>query len=162
MNTPLEMITAQATIGHWWLAGGVEGIVRSGDAGESWEFTEIEGGPFPVAALACLGETALAGTIGAGVLRSTDCGRTWRTATFGLTSFEVTTIVWTSEQEVLAGTALGICRSPNEGRAWRPIEGTEGWAVDELEVDSNGMITVVTEDGRVFRSEHRSSTWSSG
>lgn len=136
--------------------GGPEGLARVD--GEVLRRGEISGGTYPIAALASLGDAALAGTLGGGVVRSEDSGRTWQPATFGLSNSEVTALARVSGETVLAGTAAGIHRSPNGGRAWRIAAGTAEVCVAALAAVDRRAVAV-GEDGNVLCSGDAGTTW---
>ncbi len=153
----LSTVLALAHTGEWLIAGGIPGIARSKDGGQSWEMASLPS-PTMINALLVVRETGsdpiiLAASMESGILRSDDGGMTWTDANFGLADLGVTSLA-AFKGAVYAGSRDGIYRSPNQGRAWKLVK--ELWDVAELQViddqlvaayEDNGCEAVSTEDG---------------
>ena len=159
---PLTAVAALTYADGWLLAGGAEGIARSGDGGLTWQLGKTESATQLTAIVAsprfAKDGTALAATLGDGILRTTNAGRTWELANFGLEDFEVTALAWETGDIVLVGTASGLYRSPNAGRAWRVISGG-GLPVAALAFLPNGAVMAALEEDGLLRATDGGIRW---
>ncbi len=157
-------VTSMAASDEWLFVGGMAGIARSHDGGETWDFAPDVSGRLPISAMVTSPNfaqdyTVLAATLGRGVLRSDDGGRSWDTANFGLQDMEVTSLTWLSNGAVLASTAHGIYRSSNEGRAWRVATGAEMVAVAAMVELPDRRVLAALEEGGLLMSKPGGAHW---
>jgi photosystem II stability/assembly factor-like uncharacterized protein len=163
----LSAVTALACApGGPLLAGGPEGLLRSGDGGLSWRRATLREGGAHITAITLSPQfahdgVALAATLADGVLRSADGGQTWEQASFGLSGLDVLGLAWLGQELVLAATVDGIYRSPNAGRAWRVCPDSAGLAVAALAALPAGLALAALEDGGLLRSADGGQTWES-
>lgn len=113
-SLPLRSLTSLAWADdRLLLAGGIGGIARSTDRGQSWRQAALEESFASITAFAVSPRfsrelTILAATVNSGIVRSDDGGEKWFTANFGLQTFEINALLWNEDECVLAGTADGI------------------------------------------------------
>ena len=74
-----------------------------------------------VLALASIGSTVFAGTLGGGMFRSTDAGATWTADDSGLTVLNINALVAVGTN-VFAGTDIGVVRSTDTGKSWARVD----------------------------------------
>ncbi len=114
------------------LAGGIGGVLRSLDGGQTWSVFEAPAPPPVFSSLAfspwfAADGLAFAGTLEDGVFRTEDRGRTWAAWNFGLLDLAVLDIAATppgsgnlrADNTLFVATETGVFRSTNGGRAWR-------------------------------------------
>lgn len=158
----LSSITALLRVGNWLIAGGTDGIARSGDGGVTWQPCPVKGGAPTIAAIVASpkyekDKTLLAASINMGTLRSDDEGQTWEVSAFALESYEVLALLWTKDGALIAGTTNGLYRSPNAGRAWRLSEHCA--PVTALTQLPNGALLAALETGELMVSTDKGDTW---
>jgi photosystem II stability/assembly factor-like uncharacterized protein len=165
---PLPTSSAAVSIVHetTYVFAGVEGkILRSLNAGESWEAADL-GSPAPqVAALAVSPDfardgTLLAATVQDGIFRTTDRGVSWTGWNFGLFDPNINALQFRDSQDIFAGTQSGIFHSINSGRSWRDLD----FPVDSapvlcLAVNRDGIIYAGTETEGLHVSCDEGKTW---
>ncbi len=137
------------------------GLIRSGDAGRTWESVS-ELGKADFHAIELSGDTIATALFGQSVaLASTDEGRTWatRAAPQPLVALEVDP---RDDQRWIGSTERGIFASEDGGQSWRERDPTPNvrfaWADSgELyRIDPGGPVKVSTDGGRTW--EDRGST----
>lgn len=153
---------------------GVHGaVLRSADAGNSWNVAMLPSPPPVVSALEVSPDyvrdgTVLAGTLEDGVFRSADRGGSWSPWNFGLLDLCVLSMAispdFAADETVYAGTESGIFRSTNGGRAWREVSFPDELApVLSLAVSpryaDDGVLFAGTESRGLLRSMDRGHTW---
>jgi photosystem II stability/assembly factor-like uncharacterized protein len=149
-------VTAVATDGGTTVFAGTNGaVLRSDDAGASWEIAGLSSPPPNVAALALSpnyreDDLIAAGTAEDGVFVSADRGVTWIPWNFGLVDLHVYALAispdFSADRTIFAGTESGIFRSPNSGRAWREV----AFPMDAAPVLSLGMAPAYAADGLMY------------
>lgn len=161
---PLLSLTALTWADDLLLAGGVGGLARSTDRGQTWQLAALAENFATVTAFAvspqfARDQTILAATVEHGILRSEDGGQKWLAAGFGLPTFEVNALLWLTDEVVLAGTAEGLARSINGGRAWRPMRETEDLVVVALAALPDGTLLAALEEGSLLGSSRDGTRW---
>jgi photosystem II stability/assembly factor-like uncharacterized protein len=101
-------------------------ILRSLDAGQTWQVAALDTPAPLVTALVASPDfaqdgTLLAATVQDGIFRSTDRGVNWTGWNFGLFDPNINALVFVDGQTILSGTQSGIFRSSNGGRSWRDL-----------------------------------------
>jgi photosystem II stability/assembly factor-like uncharacterized protein len=157
-------VSALCFTGSWLIAGGIEGITRSGDGGQTWQPIQVQGKLQPVTAIVASPTfdrepILLASTLGSGILRSEDAGTQWRPSNFGLQNGEVSALAWRADGAVLAATGNGIYLSNNEGRAWRATHGSDGKSFSSIVFLTNGRAVASLDDGGLLISNDSGATW---
>jgi photosystem II stability/assembly factor-like uncharacterized protein len=144
-----------------WLAATERGLLRTVDAGRSWEEQRL-GLARAVTALLALDQAVVAATP-LGLYGSTDSGRTWAFLSPGPPDIRVGRLVASKAPVVLfAGTPGGLFRSPDGGRSWWRCRGLRLSDITALAV-SHDAGTVLAADfvhGGVFRSDDGGEAWS--
>ena len=111
-----------------YVFAGIEGkILRSLNAGETWEVADLDSPAPQVAALAVSANfakdgTLLAATVQDGIFRSTDRGVNWTGWNFGLFDPNINALAFVDAQIIFASTQSSIFRSSNAGRSWRGLD----------------------------------------
>lgn len=172
-SRPLAAINAlcAAEDGKWFAAGLTGGLIRSWDAGRSWQFCWLDQVNEPITCLAvspryAADATLLAGTNGAGILRSSDGGKRWFLSNFGLQDFTILALAmasnWSRREYVFAGTLAGVYRSSGGGRAWK-LTGLADMAIQALATSAqfaeNGLVIAGTEAAGLYRSSDGGRSW---
>jgi photosystem II stability/assembly factor-like uncharacterized protein len=105
-------------------------VLRSGDAGQTWEVSLMPPPEPTVTALAVSPGFAqdhilFAATDGDGVFRSDDRGTSWNSWNFGLLDLHVLSLAispnFVADQTLFAGTSSGLFKSRNGGRSWAAV-----------------------------------------
>ncbi|MEO5931520.1 MAG: hypothetical protein ABIR47_16420 [Candidatus Kapaibacterium sp.] len=137
-------------------------IMRSTDGGVSWDKTYRNRETSISFSDLCEGKdgSIYFGTVD-GIHLSTDEGNTWRHILSGgnssNTSYYIHTLVADKNGLVACTADDGPKLSLNGGDSWEDIKGL-GWAVD-LAIDDNGTLYVLRNNGGLFRSVDRGTTW---
>jgi photosystem II stability/assembly factor-like uncharacterized protein len=161
---------AQAPLVFAGLSGA---LLRSADAGDSWEVGSIPAPAPIVTALVASPDFArdgrlFAGTMGDGVLIYSNAGRDWVMWNFGLLDANVLCLAvspgYAEDQTLFAGVPSGMFRSLNGGRSWREVDLPIGYeAVLCLALApsfvEDGVIYAGTERQGLLRSDDRGQTW---
>ena len=168
LAAPLPTFSAAISILNeiTYVFAGIEGkILRSLNAGKTWEVADLDTPAPQVAALAVSPNfakdgTLLAATIQDGIFRSTDRGVNWTGWNFGLFDPNINTLAFVDSQIVFAGTQSGVFRSNNAGRSWRDLD----FPIDSapvlcLAVNRNGTIHAGTEAEGLHVSCDHGKTW---
>jgi photosystem II stability/assembly factor-like uncharacterized protein len=152
------------------IAGIIGGVVRSSDAGKSWQVTTFRSPPPAVATIGISpnfehDSIVLAGTVEDGIFRSTDGGRLWKAANFGLLDLNVLALAMSpdfgQDEKVYAGTSSGMFRSANGGLAWREVDLPCGFEpVLSLAIAHNGGLLAGTETQGLLQSTDQGKNWS--
>ena len=131
------------------------GLIRSEDAGESWEIISL-GDRVDFHVLHAVHDTIYGWDASSGgVMVSADDGRTWETrSTLDLRDFVVDPA---APGTLLATTPQGVVRSGDDGRTWQPVPGAPAMAV--LAWPSDGALYGVTAEGTVQSSADGGVTW---
>lgn len=112
------------------LAGAIDGVLVSHDAGVTWSAIQLPAPPPAISTFAFspdFGEDGIvfAGTLEDGVYRSTDRGESWDAWNFGLTDLHVLDLTvspdFATDQTLFAATESGVYRSTNGGRSWNDV-----------------------------------------
>jgi hypothetical protein len=155
---PTTFVTLVAPAEAQYVFAGVEGnVLRSMDAGQSWEVAEL-GTPAPVINALVPAPTfasdglILAATMADGIARSTTRGASWSAWNFGLFDPNINALTFSpqyaADQTIYAATQSGIFRSTNGGRSWRDLDfPIEAAPVLALTSDSHGRIFAGSEQG---------------
>ncbi len=153
---------------------GVPGrVLRSTDAGKSWQPVTLSSPAPLVSALGISPDfaqdcTLWAGTLEDGIFRSDDCGQHWSPWNFGLFDLHVLCLAvspgYLVDRTLFAGTENGIYRSVNGGRAWHEVEvPADNAPVLSLALSptfsGDGTMFAGTEAHGLFRSSNRGVTW---
>jgi photosystem II stability/assembly factor-like uncharacterized protein len=160
----LPSVSSLCFAGDWLFAGGIEGITRSADGGETWQPIQVQGQIQPVTTIVASPRfdrepVLLSATLGSGILRTEDAGAHWKPSNFGLQNAEVNALAWHEDGVVLAATSNGIYRSTNEGRAWRATRGTDGLSFSGVAFLKTGRVVASIEDGGLLSSEDAGTNW---
>ncbi|HEU5102541.1 MAG TPA: hypothetical protein VFU22_26135 [Roseiflexaceae bacterium] len=153
--------------------GGLGGVLRSLDGGDSWFVGLLPTPPPLVSALAISPDFShdgmlLAATMEDGIFRSADRAASWQSCNFGLLDLHVLALAispdFANDQTIFAGTESGIFRSTNGGRAWRELAFPEECApVLSLALSpaygEDGVAFAGTEASGLFRTTDRGQTW---
>jgi photosystem II stability/assembly factor-like uncharacterized protein len=149
-----------------YVFAGIEGkILRSLNAGETWEAAHLDSPAPQVTALAVSPNfakdgTLLAATMQDGIFRSTDRGVNWTGWNFGLFDPNINALAFADSQVIFAGTQSGIFRSINSGRSWRDLDFPVDCApVLCLAVHRDGTIYAGTESKGLHVSCDEGRTW---
>jgi photosystem II stability/assembly factor-like uncharacterized protein len=140
-------------------------ILRSLDAGQTWQVAALDTPAPLVTALVASSDfakdgTLLAATVQDGIFRSTDHGVSWTGWNFGLFDPNINTLAVADSQTIFAGTQSGIFRSSNAGRSWRDLDFPIDCApVLCLAVSRNGTIYAGTETEGLYVSRDGGKTW---
>ena len=140
-------------------------ILRSLDAGQTWQVAALDTPAPLVTALVASPNfakdgTLLAATVQDGIFRSTDRGVTWTGWNFGLYDPNINALAFTDSQTIFAGTESGIFRSSNAGHSWRDLDFPIDCApVVCLAVSRDGTIYAGTELKGLQVSCDEGSTW---
>lgn len=132
------------------------GLIRSADAGETWDSVSMSGeADFHV--LHAVHGQVYGWDSGSGrVMVSSDDGRSWETrSTLDLRDFVVNP---DASERLLATTETGVIRSDDGGRTWAPVPGAPAFTV--LAWGSGDFLYGVTADGAVQHSMDGGGTWS--
>jgi photosystem II stability/assembly factor-like uncharacterized protein len=160
-------------------AGVAGGVMRSIDAGQTWEGILLPDPPPIVSALAVSpgfdrDSILLAGTLEDGVFRSADRGGRWARWNFGLLDLQVYCMAlshgFANDETVFVGTESGMFRSTNGGRAWREVGFSPELApvlslaispdyANEGKDEGSGALFAGTESHGLYRSEDGGRTW---
>lgn len=168
LAAPLATSTAAISIVNeiTYVFAGIEGkILRSLNAGETWEVADLDSPAPQVAALAVSPNfakdgTLLAATVQDGIFRSTDRGVSWTGWNFGLFDPNINCVAFADSQTIFAGTQSGIFRSNNAGRSWRDLDLPIDCApVLCLSVNRDGIIYAGTEAEGLHVSCDQGKTW---
>ncbi|MBM3188851.1 MAG: hypothetical protein FJZ90_09035 [Chloroflexi bacterium] len=141
---------------HLFMANAEEGLLRSADGGESWEFVCQEAGIQAVLVLPD-GSRGWAGTSEGKLLSSSDGGRTWGYVTSPCEGQEVLSIVaspaYAQDHTLYMGTAIAptgnqqarvaLWRSTNGGETWRQLTTqvtTARWVAIEMPEGADGDV----------------------
>ena len=100
------------------LAVGQEGLVRSLDAGATWEPLSYPGAPLAGGIAAAADGSALYAATGAGLRRSTDQGQTWADTAFTEVVLALAVAPDDPMDVVLVDEATRFYRSPDGGMTW--------------------------------------------
>ena len=100
------------------VAVGPEGLVRSHDAGVSWEPLTYPGAPLAGGIAAATDGTALYAATSAGLRRSTDQGQTWSETGFVGVALALAIAPDDPMDVVLVDEATRLYRSPDGGATW--------------------------------------------
>ena len=156
--------------GRLVLAGSVDGLYRSTDAGATW--TAVPGRFPPITALHIsphAAREALAGTELNGNYHSGDGGRTWRASTrglprsrYGITPGGITFASHPTDRGlILMGTASDapVYRSRDGGASWTPATGLPAANVLSLVFSGDGASAYALQARGLFRSTNGGETW---
>ncbi|HKF95930.1 MAG TPA: hypothetical protein VKB96_15320, partial [Gammaproteobacteria bacterium] len=130
LAAPLPTLSVTISIANeiTYVFAAIEGkILRSLNAGETWEVADLDSPAPQVTTLAVSPDfakdgTLLAATLQDGIFRSTDRGVNWTGWNFGLYDPNINALAFLDSQTIFAGTQSGIFRSSNAGRSWRDVE----------------------------------------
>jgi photosystem II stability/assembly factor-like uncharacterized protein len=163
---PTSAVTISNLNGITYVFAGIEGkVLRSLNAGETWEVADLDSPAPQVAALAVAPNfaqdgTILAATVRDGIFRSTDRGVNWTGWNFGLFDPNINALAFADSQNIFAGTQSGIFRSINSGRSWRDIDLPMQLApVSCLAVSHDGNLFAGTESEGLHVSCDEGRTW---
>lgn len=144
-----------------WLAATDRGLLRTSDAGRSWQEQRL-GAARAVTALLALEDSVVAATP-LGLYQSSDAGRSWSFLSPGPPDIRVGRLLASLSPRVLfAGTPGGLYRSPDGGRSWWRCRGLRLSDITGLAVSDDAR-TVLAADfvhGGIFRSRDGGETWS--
>ncbi len=171
LDTPEPLAAAAVlTVGETVWVGTNGAVLRSDDAGESWQIVGLASPPPLVVALAVSPDYAedgmvFAGTAQDGVFVSTDRGLTWTAWNFGLVDHHIYALAvspdFTTDHAIFAGTESGIFRSHNAGRSWRetafPMEAAPVLSLEAA--PETGSLYAGTETSSLFVSHDSGMTW---
>lgn len=168
LDAPLPTSSAAISIVNeiTYVFAGIEGrILRSLNAGETWEVADLDSPAPQVAALAVspnFGKdgTLLAATVQDGIFRSIDRGVNWTGWNFGLFDPNINALAFADPTIIFAGTQSGVFRSSNAGRSWRDLDFPMDLApVLCLAVNRDGTIYAGTEAEGLHVSCDQGKTW---
>ena len=149
-----------------YVFAGAEGqILRSLDAGQTWQVAALDTPAPQVTAFAVSPDfekdgTLLAATVQDGIFRSTDRGVTWLGWNFGLFDSNINALSFVDSQIIFAGAQSSIFRSNNAGRSWRDLDfPIELAPVPCLAVSRDGTIFAGTEAQGLHVSCDEGKTW---
>jgi photosystem II stability/assembly factor-like uncharacterized protein len=149
---------------HTYLAATSDGLLRSADAGRSWERRTL-GAARSVTALAASPRDAhlvLAATP-LGVFRSEDAGATWAgPASFAETTIRSLALLPADDRVVFAMTAKGLYKSVDRGQSWyRRGGGLPLSDITSLAMGAEGRVLYATDFtlGGVYRSDDAGDAW---
>ena len=141
-----------------------DGVLRSADAGQSWDSVNPGLLDTRVLALALSGDfandrTAIVATL-TGLYRSRNGGKVWRQVwpERGEAAVQCLAVSHGSVGLGLAGTVQdGLLRSVDGGTTWEQVSGLDGEAVTALAISPGGAVAAATADGvSVSRDQGRS------
>ncbi len=140
-------------------------ILRSLDAGQTWQSAKLDTPAPLITALAASpgfvqDGTLLAATVQDGIFRSTDRGVNWTGWNFGLFDPNINALMFADAQTIFAGTQSGIFRSSNAGRSWRDLDfPIDCSPVLCLAVSRDGTVYAGTETEGLHVSRDEGRTW---
>ena len=131
------------------------GLIRSEDAGESWEIVSL-GDQVDFHVLHAVHDRIYGWDASSdGVMVSADDGQTWETrSSLDLRDFVVDPA---APGTLLATTPQGLMRSGDDGRTWQPVSGAPALAV--LAWPRFGSLYGITAEGTVHSSADGGATW---
>ena len=166
VRLPTSSVTISIINEITYVFAGIDGkILRSLNAGESWDVADLDSPAPQVTALAVSPDfakdgTLLAATLQDGIFRSTDRGVNWTGWNFGLYDPNINALAFADPQIIFAGTQSGIFRSSNAGRSWRDLDfPIELAPVACLAVSRDGTIYAGTEAKGLHVSCDAGRTW---
>lgn len=159
------MISAIALVGTDLYAGTSEfqGIWKSSDNGNNWEFTDMETMNYQeFSAISGNGSIVLAGSVsGGGVIRSGDGGSTWIPSNTGIDILGQTTSFCAKDGTLLVGNKSGIYKSVDTGHSWSSA--SSGIYAHNVTVPAfaqiNSELFVGTQNGGVFKASDQGNFW---
>ena len=154
-------------------AGVPGGVMKSTDAGKSWEVTGLASPPPMVAAMAISPNyvedgVVFVGSSEDGVFRSASRGSSWSRWNFGLLDLTAYCFAispnYAVDETLFVGVESGLFRSTNGGRAWREVDLPVGFdPVLSMAISPNyendGVIFAGTETKGLLRSTDRGQNW---
>jgi len=167
------LVTALAVCNTMLFAGSKGAVLRSEDAGSTWQICGLASPPPLVTALGLSPNFEYDGLIAAataedGVFISTDRGQSWTGWNFGLIDMNVFALALSPNFEhdgvMFAGTDSGIFRSHDRGRGWNEVD----FPMDAAPVLSlalspmfarDGVMVAGTEHSGLFRSDDCGVSW---
>ena len=145
-------------------AGGFNGVARSTDGGESWEFVELPvSGLSNISAIGFDGATVYAGARGFdsnGVYRSTDDGATWALTTNEISLVAISALQMTSDGLIAGTEERSVIASTDGGLHWSArITGLPaGGGIRMLFSNGNDLYAGTAGSG-VWHSNDHGDTW---
>ena len=146
------------------LAVTANGLIRSGDGGQSWSAARM--GARQIMALAQSNRddgTVLAAASG-GVFRSTDGGASWNQISSGLRAVTTHALVFdpTNDRVLFATTSGGLFRSADQGASWTLVSGgLPRTDLSGIAMHPDGRTLYVSDfaTGGIYRSADGGATW---
>lgn len=108
-------VVSLSQMGETWFAGGVSGVLRSVDEGETWEVVDNKGA---LHMTAIVNEVVVAMYINGVVTASSDEGKTWQVAKYGPTGGSYVYEAIGAGDQMLMSNNYGVHRSTNKGKTW--------------------------------------------
>jgi photosystem II stability/assembly factor-like uncharacterized protein len=156
-------VTDLVVSGRVVLAATADGLLRSTDAGTSWERTS-PGIASHVSALAASTPGVVLAATPLGLFRSLDLGASWEGVSHGPTDSRIHSLALLpgSDRVVFATTPTGLYKSTDQGRSWfrrgggLPLSDITGLA---LHPDGRTLYASDFTVGGIFRSKDAGETW---
>lgn len=140
-----------------------EGIMKSSDSGNTWNYVNKGLGNLKVTSLLCDSLTLYAGTL-TGMYRSTNLGDSWHPINSGLNGMGITCIE-SGNNDILAGSDLmGIYKTSDGGLNWVHIDqGLTANIINKIAVSGDWFYAATAgyywEYGGVYISSDRGTNW---
>ncbi len=166
---------SDSTNGNMLLAGTGNGVIRSTDQGDHWQY--LPQPPFGTIPISCFSSvldrdgkySLLAGTQTAGVFRSKDYGTSWQACSTGLQNAHVCGLVVTADSgrcNLYAGIyGGGVYLSSDYGETWQSINAgltdLDILAIDQFTDASKNIHLIAASDNGIFITPAGNINWQS-